>query len=176
MNRLKNNVILTFCVVAVGLGTNSVMAQDSGGEWDSVDLTPVYQHILESQRQSLSVTNDSEWMVISPKLLKLVRLKLEAHAVETRGLFGRMGSAGSGNPVFELVLDGTLPDIAHKEEDALNKAIADNSPIADINAALAKVKAVRQQRQADMTKAQSDLREVLTPRQAAVLVSRGMLD
>jgi Spy/CpxP family protein refolding chaperone len=49
-------------------------------------------------------------------------------------------------------------------------------PLAELDAAVAKVRAVRQQKQADSTKAQSELREVLTPRQAAVLVSRGILD
>jgi Spy/CpxP family protein refolding chaperone len=48
--------------------------------------------------------------------------------------------------------------------------------MAEVNAALAKVRAARKQRQADLTQAQSELRKVLTPTQAAVLVARGMLD
>ncbi|HXR08379.1 MAG TPA: hypothetical protein VN765_13665 [Candidatus Acidoferrum sp.] len=184
MNTLKRRLLLAGCVVALGLGTGSVMAQSGGASPDFNDLTPIYQEILDAQRKSLAVTNDNEWTAISPKLLRVVQLKLEAHTVEVRSLFdgtyiSSQGGVTSGS-LARLsrmkVIRGALPDVPHEAEDALQKALANQAPMADINAAVAKVRAARQQKQADMTKAQSDLRAVLTPRQAAVLVARGMLD
>jgi Spy/CpxP family protein refolding chaperone len=58
----------------------------------------------------------------------------------------------------------------------LQKALAEEAPLAEINAAVAKVQAVRRQREADMLRTQSDLREVLTPKRAAALVASGILD
>ncbi len=120
---------------------------------------------------------------ISPKLLRVVQLGLEAHAVEVRSLFGGTGIAGMGGGSTTAahycqieVIQGFLPNVPHEAEDALQKALDNHAVPAEINAAVARVRAARQQKQAEMTKAQSDLRPVLTPKQAAVLVARGMLD
>ena len=145
-------------------------------------LTKVLQEILEAHRKTLSVTKDAEWEVISPKLMRVAQLKLDAHAADVRSLFHGIGlglDVFDGNSITTphyAALTGQLPMTADPAEEALQKALADQAPIAELDAAVAKVQAVRQQKQAEMTKAQSDLREVLTPRQAAVMVSRGILD
>jgi hypothetical protein len=190
---MQRRLILAGCVVALGLGTVSVMAQAghvATNFWS--DPTPVYQKILDAERQALMQTNAEEWAAISPKLLRVVQLKVEAYTVEARSLFLQTGirgiRVGGGNIRPEdwrddAVIHGTLLDVPpdlldvpHDAKDALEKALADGAPMADINAAVAKVQAVLQQKQADMTKAQTDLREVLTPRQVAFFISRGILD
>jgi hypothetical protein len=122
-------------------------------------------------------------MAISPKLLRVVQLKLVDHAVEVRSLFQGTALSGTGGGSMTLdtiirlrVIHGGLPVVPHEAEDAVQKAVDDHAPMAEVNAALAKVRAARKQRQADLTQAQSELRKVLTPTQAAVLVARGMLD
>ena len=128
------------------------------------------------------MTNDAEWEVISPKLLRVAQLRLDAHAADVRSLFRGIGlcdddyDGNSPTTSQSAVLTGDLRMTPDPAEDALKKALADQAPLAELDAAVAKVRAVRQQKQADRAKAQSDLRDVLTPRQTAVLVSRGILD
>jgi Spy/CpxP family protein refolding chaperone len=166
----------------LGLGPAETMAQGGGEGMGNLVLTKVLQEILEAHRKTLSVTKDAEWEVISPKLMRVAQLKLDAHAADVRSLFHGIGMSDDvydGNSLttpHDAVLTGDLRMRPDPAEDALKKALADQAPIAELDAAVAKVQAVRQQKQAEMTKAQSDLREVLTPRQAAVMVSRGILD
>ena len=161
---LKAGLILAGCVVALGLGSTNAKAQ-------------VNDEILEAQRKSLSVTNDDEWKVISPKLLRVVQLKMEAHFVEALSLsygtsMGGFGGFGSSEAMARaLAFHGPLHAAPDPVEDALRKALDDEAPKADLNAAVAGVEAARQQKQADLTQAQSALRQVLAPRQAAVLES-----
>jgi Spy/CpxP family protein refolding chaperone len=166
----------------LGLGPAETMGQGGGEGMGNLVLTRVLQEILEAHRKSLSVTKDAEWEVISPKLMRVAQLKLDAHAAEVRSLFRGIGmeigvyDGNSTTTPHYAALTGELPTTADPAEDALKKALADQTPLTELDAAVAKVRAVRQQKQADRTKAQSELREVLTPRQAAVLVSRGFLD
>lgn len=183
MQIVKRRWTLACCMVALGLGTATALAQAGFAGNDVQDMTPIYQEILDAQRKLLIVTNDSEWMTISPKLLRVVQLKLEAHTIAVRSLFAGTYIAGIGGGSVQRdtfrrmeVIHGSLPEVPHDEEDDLQKALAEKAPMAEINAAVAKIQAVRRQREADMTKAQSDLREVLTPRQVAALVARGILD
>ncbi|MGD1084889.1 MAG: hypothetical protein ABSA47_09095 [Verrucomicrobiota bacterium] len=204
MNILKRRLILAGCVVALGFGTASVMAQGGGGGGFGrgggggapaapPDPTPVYQKILESERRALAVTNNDEWDVISPRLLKVVQMKMEAHTLQVRSLFGvifratNATNAGFGRgrgrgrtpppSVENQMLTGVVPDASNPAADILlQKAQADQSTTADITAALTKARAARKQKLADMAKAESDLREVLTHEQEAALVARGILE
>jgi hypothetical protein len=60
--------------------------------------------------------------------------------------------------------------------DSLRNAIDNNAPNAQVKAALDKFRDSRKQKQAELSKAQEDLRSVLTVRQEAALVLGGMLD
>ena len=166
----------------LGLGRAETMAQVGEEEMGNLVLTKVLQELLKAHRKTLSVTNDAEWKVISPKLLRVAQLRLDAHAADVRSLFRGIGmglevyDGNSTTTTHSAALTGQLPMTPDPAEDALKKALADQAPLAELDAAVAKVRAVRQQKQADRTKAQSDLRDVLTPRQAADLVSRGILD
>jgi len=183
MNKVTRRWSLACCVVALGLGTAALMPQARAAGNDLQDMTPIYHEILDAQRKLLTVTNDAEWAAVSPKLLRVVQLKLEAHTIAVRSLFAGTYIAGMGGGSTTLdslrrieVIHGVLPSVPYEEEDALQKALADGAPMAEINTAVAKVEAVRRQREADMSKAQSELRKVLTPKQAAALVAGGMLN
>jgi hypothetical protein len=68
---------------------------------------------------------------------------------------------------------GGTPD---PSEDALQKAIDDNAPTAQIKAAMVKVRAARKAKQDERIKAQAELRDLLTTRQEAVLLADGLLE
>ena len=178
---MKRGLILAGCVAALELGTAMVAAR-AGGAFDINDLTPIYNKILDAQRKAVDVTNDAEWALISPKLLKVVQLRMEDHVVARRAVFdGILGPGGGSGPPqayqARMVSEGLLPVVpSDAAEEGLRKALEAQAPTAELDAAVAKVRAARQQRKADLIKAQSDLRNVLTPRQAAVLVLRGILD
>jgi|SRR5581483_6687139 len=182
MNALNKWLLLTVCGFGLATGTGLVKGQGSPARDDLHDLTPIYQELLNDQREALSVTNDEQWKVILPKLEKVDRLKLEAHALEMQSPFGsifRIGGGGSvGTSTFRKILlrDGALPEVPHEAEDALKKALAGQAPAAEIDAAVARVQAARQQRLAELAKAQSDLRAILTQPQIAAMVAYGILD
>jgi hypothetical protein len=59
--------------------------------------------------------------------------------------------------------------------DALDKAIEAKASKAELTAAIAKVQEARKAKQAELEKAQSDLRKVLTTRQEAIATASGLL-
>jgi hypothetical protein len=51
-----------------------------------------------------------------------------------------------------------------------------NAPVAEVKAAMAKVREFRQQKRAALAKAQQDLKDILSVRQEATLLRVGLLD
>jgi hypothetical protein len=115
-------------------------------------------------RQSLSVTNDDEWAAIQPLVQKVMDLRRGA------GPGGGMGP-GPGGPGGR----GRLGPQASSEQQALQKAIDDDAPAPQIKAALAKCRAARSDKQAQLAAAQSSLKSVLSVKQEAQAVLLGLL-
>ncbi len=61
------------------------------------------------------------------------------------------------------------------ELDALRKALDSKAPAEEIKAKLADVRAARKKKEAELEKAQDELRDMLSPRQEAVAVTLGLL-
>ena len=137
------------------------------------------QAVVDGLRDTLMVTNDDEWNVISPRLLKVVQIKSDNSAADVSKLVssftGMMaGGAGGRNGTGGLAnLLGTQPD---PTADALRMALDGNGTAAQIKVALANYRAAKQQRQAELAKAQAALKEVLTVRQEATLTLAGYLE
>src|SRR5436190_640126 len=89
-----------------------------------------------------------------------------------RGGDGGNGGGGAGGGMRRFPGLGQ-PD---PDTDGLQKALDGDAPSAQVKAALAKLRDTRRQKQAELSKAQEDLRGVLTMRQEAALVLAGMLD
>jgi hypothetical protein len=147
-----------------------------GGGGAAFDPTQILQMAVDNMRDSLSVTNDDEWKVISSKLLKVIQLRIAESTAGmgalTRSFVGG-GAGGGGGMQRRLGAFGGTPD---PSEDALQKAIDDKAPIAQIKAAMEKVRAARKAKQDERIKAQSELRDLLTTRQEAVLLADGLLE
>ncbi len=86
---------------------------------------------------------------------------------------GRGGRPGGGDQADQPQRPSFGPP--NPEADALQKAIDSKAPSADMKVALAKYFDARKVKQANLEKAQADLRKVLTPRQEAIAALSGLL-
>jgi hypothetical protein len=99
----------------------------------------------------------SQWFVVSCREIKLTTAATDK------------GPLASARKIFAFGQPSP-------ESEALQKTIDDGAPADQIKAALQKVRETPKRKQADLVKAQEELRQVVTTRQEAVLVSFGTLD
>jgi len=166
MNRLFKSMLMAGVSAVMLTGTVDLMAQQGGGGGGgggrggrgNFDPAQFQQRMLDQMKETLAVTDEAEWKVISERLGKVQTLRMEA----MRGGFGGRGRGGPG---------GT----ANPEVDELQKAIDANNA-ADIKTSLAKLRESRAKKQADLKEAQAKLKEVLSAKQEAQLVLRGTLE
>lgn len=131
---------------------------------------------------------DEEFAAIEPLLSRVETLRQHRNLVDRSAVGGMMGGmmggrrGGPGGGMSpELILGDTPLDPAAAEIQAALKALkalVDDSQAnaTETDLALARVRKARETWQAAMTKAQADLRGVLTRRQEAMLVDRGTLE
>jgi hypothetical protein len=168
----------------LGLATDAGMQNPSGGAL--VNLGPALQRIMATNRVLLDVTNNDDWGAISPRMERVLQLKMDAFYVEVNSLFLLNGvrvitQPPTGRPDLaqELgtkVMTGEVPISLDPAERYFLSAVETHAPPDALTAVEASVKATREQRHADLAKAEADLREIMTPRQEAVLVGLGLLD
>jgi hypothetical protein len=137
------------------------------------DPTQRAQMQVDSLRDSLAVTNDAEWAVISPLLTKVVQLKSSDSMAEISRMMAPMMAQFGGGMGGGASFLGVTPD---PNAGALQQALDGHGTVAQVKAALAKFRAAKQQKQAELTKAQEALKQVLTVRQEAALALAGYLE
>jgi Spy/CpxP family protein refolding chaperone len=153
-----------------------------GPDWQNMDAQQMQQffqrRMNEMLRERLEVTDDAEWKIVEERLGRVTQARW-ATIAEGAGLmgmgmgFGRgRGGEGPGGGRGFAGLFGQ----PSAEAQALQQAIDAKAPAAEIKAKLAKLKELRKQKQAELVKAQDDLRNVLTPRQEAIASLLGLLD
>lgn len=123
---------------------------------------------LSRLRERLDVTDDDEWAVIAERIGKVEELRRTLAS----GGKGAPGFAAAGDKAGRNARPGAS---AHPEFDALRAALGDQYPDAEIKARLARAHEVFQQNEAQLRKAQADLRSVLSIRQEAIVVMAGLL-
>jgi Spy/CpxP family protein refolding chaperone len=174
MNVLKKVLIAGGCAALLALGTSSTMAQ--GRNFDPAQMK---QDTMDRLRDQMEIKDDAEWSAIEPKLGKVYDAGREVLAARFAGMRGnrrRNNNTDNGgdtqnqrprrNPF------GADPSPAFE---ALQKAIEDKAPTAEIKTKLAAVRAEFKAKQDSLLAAQEDLRSVLTPRQEAVATVNGLL-
>ncbi len=127
--------------------------------------------MMERMREQFGVTDDAEWALISDRLTKVSEIRRSAGGAMGRGGppgGGPGGPGGSGNRP-------TRGPSGNPEQDALRAAITDKLPDAEIKSRLDRLREVRKQSEAKLTRAQEELRAVLSVRQEAVAVMFGLL-
>jgi len=138
------------------------------------DPAEFQQRMLERVKENLEVKDDAEWKAIEPLVTKVMEAQREAMTSRFRGAFGGRGRGGEGGGGGGGGRGGFGEP--SPEQEALQKAIDSKASNADIKAAVAKYREARKAKEAALTKAQDDLKKVLSVRQEAILVNTGMLN
>ena len=182
--KVKN--LLTVCgAAALMLGAGSIYAQPGGGGpgggfgggpggggFRNMDPAQMQQMMMDNYRQQLNFTNDTEWSAVQPLVQKVSDARMAVGmGGGMRGMFGRNrgggGGFGGGNNPFNQ---------PNPDRDALQQALDDNAPAAQVKALLQKYQAGQKTKQAALVAAQADLRKVLTVQQEAQATLSGLLD
>ena len=136
-----------------------------------------YQQQMMDRLKSDLGTTDDEFTAIQPKLEKVMQAARDSRVNPFGGRNRGRGGGGNGGDAN----GGGQPT---PPESPLATAVADLKKVTDdkdakpddIKAKLEAVRAAKKAAMDDLAKAQEDLKSVLTQRQEAVLVERGMLD
>ncbi len=190
-------VLAGFLVSAAGLSAQAPAAGEEGGRRrrpddaagaDRRQLNPqdMQARMLTAIRERLEITDDEEWKVISERIAKVQEIRRTSGAVGGPAgamMFGGRGGPGGpggapgagapqGGPPGR---GGPRPGGGSPEVTALTTALREKLPDAEIKARLDRVRELRKANEAQLTKAQEELRAVLTVRQEAMAVVFGLL-
>jgi hypothetical protein len=181
---MKLEKLLGICGIAaaVCLCAGTIFAQNSsnsnpnsgggqgrrGGGGGNFDPAQFQQRMLENVRDRLAFTNDTDWAAVQPLVQKVLDARRDV-GFPGMGMMRRGGGGGGDNA--QGGRRGSSP-----EAEALQKAIDDNAPPAQVKSLLEKYRAARKDKEARLTQAQEELRKVLTARQEAQAALLGLLN
>jgi hypothetical protein len=139
-------------------------------------------------KERLEITDDTEWKAIQPLVQKVMDARRAVPSgMGMGGFFGGGGGrrnggdqgggdqAGGGGGRRRGGMGGMFGAAPSPEAEALQKAIDAKASKSELKAALAKFQEAKKAKQADLEKAQEDLRKVLTARQEAIATVNGWL-
>lgn len=157
---------------------------DRGGR-GNFDPAQMQERMLSTLRERLEIKDDEEWKLISERIAKLQEVRRNSAGAGGLGammLAGRGGPGGPGGGPPPGGGDrggrgpgGRGPGGGSPEISALTSAVRDKLPDAEIKNRLDRVREIRKANEAQLAKAQEELRAVLTVRQEAVAVLFGLL-
>ncbi len=183
--KLNQTFAIWGVAAALCLSTGSLLAQnDNGGGGGgqggpgrgNFDPAQFQQRMMDNIREQLGFTNDTDWGAVQPLIQKVMDARRD---VGFGGGMGRMfrNRGGNGdNANGGGRRGGFFGGQPSPEVEALQKTIDDNSPPAQIKAALARYEASQTAKQAKLTEAQAQLRKVLTVKQEAQATLLGLLN
>lgn len=140
-----------------------------GGNFDPQQFQ---QRMMDNIRDQLNFTNDTEWSAVQPLVQKVLDSRRDVGFGGMRAMFGRNRGGGQGGPGGGPGRFGPQPS---PEEEALQKALDDDAPAAQIKDLLAKYKTAQQAKQAKLEAAQDALKAVLTSKQEAQAYLMGLV-
>jgi hypothetical protein len=181
--KLNRSLVLAGAAALLCLGVNQtcLAQQDAGGGpppgRGNFDPAQFRQRMMDRLKEQLEVTDDSEWKAMEPLVQAVMDSRMASMSGMGRGMFGgrRGGNNASGAGGGDQPRRGGFGGPPSPEADALQKAIDAKAPKAEIKAAIEKYVASRKAKQAELEKAQDDLRKVLTTRQEAIATLNGLL-
>jgi len=171
--------------VALFLSAGTVLAQNDngggggrggGGGFRNMDPAQMQQRMMERVREDLNFTNDTEWNAVQPLVQKVMDARRDVGFGGGPRMFGR--NRGNNNNTGDQANNrrGGFFGQPSPEAEALQKAIDDNAPSAQIKAALAKYQESQKAKRAKLVQAQETLRKVLTPKREAQATLLGLLE
>jgi hypothetical protein len=180
---MKLTRMITLCAMAatLALGTGSLLAQDNGGGnggngggggggFQRMDPAQREQRVMDNVREQLNFTNDTDWSAVQPLVQKVLEARRDVGFGNMMRLF-RGNRGGDNNNRRGGPFGQTSP-----EEDALQKALDEDAPAAQVKDLLAKYEASQKTKQDKLLQAQADFRAVLTTKQEAQATLLGLLN
>ena len=178
-----------------GGGDNAGGPGGNGGRGGGRDMTQFRQAMMDRLKENLGVTDD-EFKVLQPKIEKVQTLQRDAMGNRfgmgrARGQFGQGGQPGQpgqpgqgagGNPPAggQPAAAGAAPaqqsDVQVKTRDLQDMLENKDAKPEEIKAKLDALRDAKAKAKEELTKAQAELKELLSQRQEAVLVTMGTLD
>lgn len=171
----------------IGLGAATVLAQDNNapppgqgppgqgpgrGGRGNFDPQQFRQRMMDNLKEQLEVTDDTEWNALQPLIQKVMDARMATFGGMGRGMMGRpRGGDNAGDPGQRRGPFGQ----PNPDAEALQRAIDGKASNAEMKAAIAKYQEARKAKQAELEKAQADLRKVLSLRQEAIATVNGLL-
>jgi hypothetical protein len=161
---------------AAGGGQRGQRGQQGGrGNFDPAQAREQYMTRLKEQ---LGAT-DEEWKALQPKVTKV----MDARRDNRGGGGGRGGPGGpggrrGGNNGADQTAAAAQPTTAVGQAEAdLRKTVEDKSAAPEeINKKLAALREAREKAKSELTAAQKELKDLLSARQEAILVTNGLLE
>jgi hypothetical protein len=187
---------------ALVVGVNPAARAQGGPPGGDFNPQEMRQRMLERMRDQLGVTNDAEWSVMSDRITKVMDAQQALQAFGGGGPggfggppFGFGGPGGPGGPGGQGD-DNSMPGPpggmgggpggmgggpggfmreSSAELSALRKSVDAKGTDDELQAKLTQLREARKKKEADLAKAQSDLRQILSVRQEAIAVTSGLL-
>jgi len=172
-------------------GGTTDAGSDRGGRGDRGNLSPqdMQARMLSALRDRLEVTDEEEWKVISDRVAKVIELRRATGGAGGPMMFGGFGGRGGppgggqggtggpggGDGRGRGGFAGRGGPGGNAELAALSTAVRDKLPDAEIKSRLDRLRQSRKDSEAKLTKAQEELRAVLSVRQEATAVVFGLL-
>jgi hypothetical protein len=189
MKRLNQCLLMAAVAASLSLGTGNLSAQertqerggDRGGDRGRGNFDPAQmrERMMERYKETLEIKDDTEWKAIQPLVQKVMDARRG-----TMGDMGRMFGRGprpggddnnSGDRNRGDRGRGGFFGEPSPEAEALQKAIDSKASNSELKNAIAKYQESRKAKQAELEKAQADLRKVLSVRQEAIASMSGLL-
>jgi Spy/CpxP family protein refolding chaperone len=158
-----------------------------GGGRGNFNMEEIRKQMAERVKNDLGAS-DEDWKALGPAVEKVTQLRMQSMAGMGGGRGMRGGGPGGGGP------GGGGPggggpggggDTANRPPESetqkasseLRKLLEDKGATnEDIKAKLTALRVAREKAKVELTKAQGELKEMVTPRQEAVLVNMGLLE
>lgn len=148
--------------------------QQDFGQRQGLQSEQMQNMISQSLKQMLGST-DEEWSVIGPMVLKVYSLvSSQSSGVQIRSIMGRSGNQGSqmrgaNRPSFSSTEDVALEELKTllESEETTNTQLKNK---------ISEIRNAREKSRQDLVKARKELREILTLKQEATLISVGLLE
>ena len=132
------------------------------------------QDMISQRLKELLGSTDEEWTVIGPRALKVYsHVSSQSSGIQMRSLTGRSGSQDSrsrgGNRSYSSEGDVALEELQTLLE-------SEETTITQIKNKVSEVRKEKEEARQALARAQKELRELLTLKQEAILISIGMLE
>ena len=176
MKTLNRILALAGVTTLLAVGAGSAVAQDRPGR-GNFDPEQMRARMMENYREKLEVKEDAEWKLIEGRITKVTDARREMGGGRGFGGPGGPGGRRGGGEGGDQGADRRRSFFGEPspEADALQKALEAKAPADEIKTKLAKYRESQKVKQANLDKAQAELRQVLSVKQEANAVLMGLV-